>query len=203
MAGSLLVLPLLLTQIAGEGSAPLPPDDVPASAPVDVEASPPDVDPEVIEGRRRPGLESDLPERAAQDNPGAVRSPPPEAFPTDQIPVPDRWRLVETLGLVGGEGLGRGAANRAGIVLRRPFRKIALKAGAAATFNDFGIDVGRARLRVNRRGSWHIVRRQRSAAFTGNLRQQQRQDEERASHHSPWQTFWSAEPKNGANGQLT
>ena len=100
MAGSLLVLPLLLTQIAGEGSAPLPPDDVPASAPVDEEASPPDVDPEVIEGRRRPGLESDLPERAAQDNPGAVRSPPPEAFPTDQIPVPDRWRLVETLGLV-------------------------------------------------------------------------------------------------------
>jgi hypothetical protein len=36
----------------------------------------------------------------SQDNPGALRAPPPEAFPTDQIPVPDRWRLIESLGLV-------------------------------------------------------------------------------------------------------
>ena len=42
----------------------------------------------------------DLPEPVNQDNPGAVRAPPPEAFPTDHIPVPDRWRLIETLGLV-------------------------------------------------------------------------------------------------------
>jgi hypothetical protein len=35
-----------------------------------------------------------------QDNPGAVRAPPPEAFPTDQVPIPDRWRLIETLGIV-------------------------------------------------------------------------------------------------------
>jgi hypothetical protein len=52
-------------------------------------------------GRRRPGVpQSELEEEVAQDNPGAIRAPPPEAFPVDQIPVPDRWRLVESLGLV-------------------------------------------------------------------------------------------------------
>jgi hypothetical protein len=55
---------------------------------------------ETIEGRRRPGHEKPLPEPITQNNIGAVRPPPPEAFPTDQIPVPDRWRLIETLGLV-------------------------------------------------------------------------------------------------------
>lgn len=55
----------------------------------------------LIEGRRRPGVpQHELPEGVSQTNPGAVRAPPPEAFPTDQIPVPDRWRLIETLGLV-------------------------------------------------------------------------------------------------------
>jgi hypothetical protein len=34
-----------------------------------------------------------------QDNPGAV--PPPQAFPTDQIPLPDRWRIVDALGVGG------------------------------------------------------------------------------------------------------
>jgi hypothetical protein len=28
-----------------------------------------------------------------------VRAPPPEAFPPDQIPIPDRWRLASALGL--------------------------------------------------------------------------------------------------------
>ncbi len=50
--------------------------------------------------RRRPGYNAPLPDPIVQDNPGAVRAPPPEAFPTDQIPVPDRWRLIESLGLV-------------------------------------------------------------------------------------------------------
>ena len=53
-----------------------------------------------IEGRRRPGYNPALPPAVTQDNPGAVRSPPPEAFPTDQIPIPDRWRLIQALGLV-------------------------------------------------------------------------------------------------------
>jgi len=53
------------------------------------------------EGRRRPGTpQHELPDPVVQDNPGAIRSPPPEAFPTDQIPVPDRWRLIESLGVV-------------------------------------------------------------------------------------------------------
>ena len=54
----------------------------------------------LLEGRRRPGIEQrDLPDPVTQENVGAVRAPPPEAFPFDQIPVPDRWRLVETLGI--------------------------------------------------------------------------------------------------------
>lgn len=55
----------------------------------------------LLDGRRRPGVEQrDLPDAVRQDNPGAVRAPPPEAFPTDQFPVPDRWRLIQTLGVV-------------------------------------------------------------------------------------------------------
>ncbi|HEY0414059.1 MAG TPA: hypothetical protein VGD66_13055 [Allosphingosinicella sp.] len=57
--------------------------------------------PAPLPGRRRPGVpQQELEEPVSQDNPGALRAPPPEAFPTDQIPVPDRWRLIESLGLV-------------------------------------------------------------------------------------------------------
>jgi hypothetical protein len=53
------------------------------------------------EGRRRPGIpQSEFEDEVSQTNPGAIRAPPPEAFPTDQIPVPDRWRLIESLGVV-------------------------------------------------------------------------------------------------------
>ena len=65
-----------------------------------MEADVPPVDPGVIEGRRRPGYVAPLPDPITQDNPGAVRAPPPEAFPIDQVPIPDRWRLIETLGIV-------------------------------------------------------------------------------------------------------
>ncbi|MCR9181187.1 MAG: hypothetical protein NXH71_13295 [Erythrobacteraceae bacterium] len=58
------------------------------------------VDPELIEGRTRPGYTAPLPDRIEQENQGAIRSPPPQAFPTDQLPIPDRWRLIESLGLV-------------------------------------------------------------------------------------------------------
>ncbi|MDG2005106.1 MAG: hypothetical protein P8J20_17425 [Novosphingobium sp.] len=68
--------------------------------PPGVEEAPDTVDPGLLEGRRRPGLEAALPERVTQDNPGAVRAPPPEAFPVDQVPIPDRWRLIQSLGLV-------------------------------------------------------------------------------------------------------
>jgi len=55
----------------------------------------------LIQGRRRPGVEQhDLPDAVNQVNPGAIRSAPPEAFPSEHIAIPDRWRLAETLGLV-------------------------------------------------------------------------------------------------------
>jgi hypothetical protein len=49
--------------------------------------------------RRRPGVRAELPEATDQTNEGAVRPPPPEAFPTDHLPVPDRWRIVENIGV--------------------------------------------------------------------------------------------------------
>ncbi len=66
----------------------------------DWEQDTPAVDPAIIEGRQRPGYTAPLPERVEQTNQGAVRAPPPSAFPTDQLPIPDRWRLIESLGLV-------------------------------------------------------------------------------------------------------
>ena len=54
----------------------------------------------LIEGRKRPGHQRALPDRITQENEGAVRPPPPEAFPTDQFSIPDRWRLIESLGVV-------------------------------------------------------------------------------------------------------
>src|SRR3546814_8648829 len=57
---------------------------------------------DIIEGRRRPGYRPDLPDALTQDNVGALRPPPPQAFPgmEDQLPIPDRWRLIESLGVV-------------------------------------------------------------------------------------------------------
>lgn len=52
-----------------------------------------------LDGRKIPGPEPAFPQGVKQENPGAVTAPPPEAFPTDEFPVPDRWRLIETLGL--------------------------------------------------------------------------------------------------------
>lgn len=51
----------------------------------------------MIDGRRRPGYVETLPPAVKQENVGAVAAPPPEAFPTDQFPIPDRWRLVKAL----------------------------------------------------------------------------------------------------------
>ncbi len=64
------------------------------------EPPPTPVEEELIEGRRRPDIQRDLPDAVTQDNPGAIRSPPPEAYPADHIPIPDRWRLIQSLGLV-------------------------------------------------------------------------------------------------------
>ena len=51
----------------------------------------------LIDGRRRPGVQKELPDRVTQNNPGAINAPPPEAFPTDEFPVPDRWRIMQSL----------------------------------------------------------------------------------------------------------
>jgi hypothetical protein len=51
----------------------------------------------LIDGRRRPGVQKELPDPVTQNNPGAINAPPPEAFPTDEFPVPDRWRIMQSL----------------------------------------------------------------------------------------------------------
>ncbi|MDB5469838.1 MAG: hypothetical protein JWR84_1398 [Caulobacter sp.] len=49
--------------------------------------------------RRRPGRIETYPDRDPQENPGAVNAPPPEAFPADHFPIPDRWRLADQFGV--------------------------------------------------------------------------------------------------------
>jgi hypothetical protein len=80
---------------------PAPPGEAATrpQTPGDWEKDSPPVDPAIIEGRERPGYTAPLPERIEQNNQGAVRAPPPEAF-TEQVPIPDRWRLIQSLGLV-------------------------------------------------------------------------------------------------------
>lgn len=98
-----LLLPALLLLQAPPPEAMQPPVTPPPgeeAAPQDWEQDIPPVDPAIIEGRQRPGYTAPLPDRIEQRNEGAIRAPPPEAFPTDQLPIPDRWRLIESLGLV-------------------------------------------------------------------------------------------------------
>lgn len=79
---------------AGQETSAAPPE---TTGPADSEP-PPTID-DILEGRRRPGRVQTLPPPVVQDNPGAVRAPPPEAFPRDQVPIPDRWRLAGALGV--------------------------------------------------------------------------------------------------------
>ncbi len=89
-------LPLLALAQPGEPVPPPPPDNWEEI----LNAPEVGADEQSIEGRRRPGYEAPLPEAVTQDNPGSVRAPPHEAFPVDQVPIPDRWRLIESLGVV-------------------------------------------------------------------------------------------------------
>ncbi|MFL0669980.1 MAG: hypothetical protein ACJLS3_00705 [Erythrobacter sp.] len=101
---SWLLLPALLIGVAGapqpEAPPPAPPPAQQEQADKDWEQDSPPVDPGIIEGRQRPGYTAPLPEPVVQNNEGAIRAPPPQAFPKDQLPLPDRWRLIESLGLV-------------------------------------------------------------------------------------------------------
>ena len=91
----LFLLASMVGQVTPPEPTPAPQTQAPTQAPRQ-EQSPV----ENLEGRRRPGFNHQLPDAVTQNNIGAVRPPPPEAFPTDQIPIPDRWRLIESLGLV-------------------------------------------------------------------------------------------------------
>src|SRR5271165_6543005 len=92
---------------AADDPAPPEPSAPPSTAPTIAPSVTPVIaqvpapqDPTVIEGRVVPGLQPTYPSPIVQTNPGAVNAPAPDAFPTDQIPVPDRWRLAADLGLV-------------------------------------------------------------------------------------------------------
>ncbi|MGQ0560045.1 MAG: hypothetical protein ACT4OE_10785 [Sphingosinicella sp.] len=87
-----LLLSLLTAAQPAETSSPAPNEQAELPAEPTQE--------ELIEGRRRPDIVRERPDPVAQVHPGAVRSPPPEAFPAEHIAIPDRWRLIETLGLV-------------------------------------------------------------------------------------------------------
>lgn len=50
-------------------------------------------------GRRRPRPRAELENRPQAFDPTAVARPLPSTYPTEEIPLPDRWRLVETLGV--------------------------------------------------------------------------------------------------------
>lgn len=73
--------------------------DAAASQPEVQSTAPPPADETPLEGRRRPGRIEAFPPRIEQENPGAVRPPPLDAFPHDEVPVPDRWRLAGALGV--------------------------------------------------------------------------------------------------------
>jgi hypothetical protein len=98
------IFPLLLQSVMLLSAAPDQPVDNPpvaatapeAAAPAPEIATPAD-EQSTIDGRRRPGVVTELPPTVTQNNPGAVSVPPPEAFPVDQFPVPDRWRLAKAL----------------------------------------------------------------------------------------------------------
>jgi len=83
-----------------QGAAHAEPPAAPAAeaAPAQDGEAPPTID-DILDGRRIPGRVKELPPPVVQDNPGAVRAPPPEAFPQDQVPIPDRWRLAGALGV--------------------------------------------------------------------------------------------------------
>ena len=90
--------------VALQDSSAAPPEPAPAPTTPAEDFSRPETTPSqeaLIPGRQRPGVpQHDLPDAVNQVNPGAIRQPPPDAFPADEIPIPDRWRLSETLGLV-------------------------------------------------------------------------------------------------------
>ncbi|WP_416832433.1 MAG: hypothetical protein ACMUJI_06000 [Erythrobacter sp.] len=110
MALSLIPLVVLAQPFAAPEAAPAP---APTPPPVEqseeqveepaeglnqtAKTDPEPLDRDIIEGRERPGFNSELPVEITQENQGAVRAPPPQAFSPDQVPIPDRWRLIDAV----------------------------------------------------------------------------------------------------------
>ena len=91
----------LASSAAAERAVKAPPIEAKAPLPEEPKGDPlADPDSGIIDGRKRPGYQQRLPDKVTQNNIGAVRPPPPEAFPTEEFPIPDRWRLIQSLGLV-------------------------------------------------------------------------------------------------------
>ncbi|WP_445948169.1 hypothetical protein [Sphingorhabdus sp.] len=91
----------LESSAAAERAVKAPPLEAKAPLPEEPKGDPlADPDSGIIDGRKRPGYQQRLPDKVTQNNIGAVRPPPPEAFPTEEFPIPDRWRLIQSLGLV-------------------------------------------------------------------------------------------------------
>ena len=86
------------TEAPAFGGQPLTNAPLPAEETRDQPTPPSEED--LLDGRRRPDIRRDLPDPVDQYNPGAIRQPPPEAFPAEHVAIPDRWRLIDTLGLV-------------------------------------------------------------------------------------------------------
>ena len=121
-ASAALPLAALAQAAAEEPMAAPSPAVVTTAAPMntrtDAEAAPPITpDNALLDGRRRPGFQKDLPERIEQMNIGAIRPPPPEAFYGKEgedypdgiertemnVAVPDRWRITSSLCPSGGD----------------------------------------------------------------------------------------------------
>jgi len=54
---------------------------------------------QLVQLQRRPGAPEPAPPRAPPRDPTAVSPPPPTAFPGDFLALPDRWRIMEALGV--------------------------------------------------------------------------------------------------------
>ena len=101
-----LAQPLAMAEAPADAAKqPVPSAPAPATPTSDA-ADAPDLQTGVLDGRRRPGFNPDLPAAPHQMNLGAVKAPPPSAFPTDTLPLPDRWRIMTSLcPAKGGEGV--------------------------------------------------------------------------------------------------
>ena len=114
ITGAALIAPMLAlsTPLAQAETPPMPvgtEQSAGTAAPAPDATPPVTADGALIDGRRRPGHQKDLPDRVDQDNPGAVNAPEPEAFydkydgegPVGDlgldVGVPDRWRIMASL----------------------------------------------------------------------------------------------------------